>query len=106
MEISLAGDKAVIQRDALGNAIGGVRTAANDVPVAALSGAAPGSSDLLCSLFGSTKPFDASTLARLYPSRASYLGRVDTATDKAIASGYVLPADRAAIIAEAAKAKI
>jgi hypothetical protein len=106
MQISLVGDKVVIRRDALGNAIGGVRTAANDVPVAALSGAAGDSADILCGLFGSTKPFDAATLARLYPSRASYLARVDKATDNAIASGYVLPADRAAIIAEAAKAKI
>ncbi|MDQ1385307.1 MAG: hypothetical protein QOG65_2686, partial [Actinomycetota bacterium] len=106
MEISLVGDRIVIRRDALGNAIGGVRTAANDVPVAALSGAAGDGSSVLCGLFGSTKPFDAATLARLYPNRASYLAKVDRATDKAIASGYVLPADRAAIVAEAAKAKI
>jgi hypothetical protein len=106
MNVSLVGGKITIQRDALGNAIGGVRTAANDVPVAALSGMAINSSDVLCGLFGSTKPFDAATLARLYPSRAIYLAKVEKATDKAIASGYVLAADRAAIIAEAAKAKV
>lgn len=106
MQVALVSGKPVVQRDALGNAIGGVRTAANDVPVAALSGIATDSSNVLCGLFGSTKPFDAATLARLYPSRAGYLAKVDKATDTAIAKGYVLPADRAAIIAEAAKANV
>jgi hypothetical protein len=106
MQVSAENGKIVIHRDAHGNAIGGVRTAANDVPVATLSGAGGDDSNVLCGLFGSTKPFDAATLARLYPSRAAYLAKVAAATDKAIASGYVLKADRAAIIAEAARAKI
>jgi alpha/beta hydrolase family protein len=92
-----------VQRDSLGNAIGGVRTAANDVPVAALSGVAnPGSSGL-CSLFGGTRPFDQATLIRLYGNKANYLDRFVHATIRAVRHGYVLRADTAAIITEASK---
>src|SRR6202030_1956911 len=56
----------VIVRDSLGNALGGVRTPAVDVPIAALSGEAPPGASILCSLFGSTVPFDAATLVDLY----------------------------------------
>jgi len=91
-----------IQRNAHGNAIGGVRTAANDVPTVTLTGVAT-SKSIICLLFGRTIPFDQATLKRLYPTKSAYLGAFRTATDKAIASGYLLPADRAAILADAAK---
>jgi hypothetical protein len=106
MQVALVKGAPRVQRDAQGIAIGGVRTGANDVPVAALSGDAPTGTKTLCSLFGSTQPFDAATLARLYPTKASYLAKFRAATDKAIASGYLLPADRATILAEAAKNKV
>jgi hypothetical protein len=102
MKITLVKGKPVIQRDARGNAIGGVRTAANDVPIATLSGVTDEAS-ILCSLFGSTVPFDHATLVKLYGTKAQYLAKFRAATDKAIASGYILAADRAAILAEAAK---
>ena len=65
-----------VQRDAQGIAIGGVRTAANDVPVAALSGDAPTGTNTLCALFGSTRPFDHATLVRLYRTKACVPGEV------------------------------
>ena len=101
MKIALVKDTPVIQRDAYGNAIGGVRTAANDVPIAALSGVVDDS--VICALFGTTAPFDHATLVKLYGTKAAYLAKFRAATDKAIANGYILPADRGAILAEAAK---
>jgi hypothetical protein len=106
LEVALVKGKPQVQRDAQGNAIGGVRTGANDVPVAALSGDAAVGTNTVCSLFGSTRPFDPATLARLYPTKAAYLAKFRAATDKAIANGYILPADRAAILSEAAQVKI
>lgn len=106
MQVALVKGAPVVQRDAMGNAIGGVRTGANDVPVATLSGDAPKGTKTICALFGSTKPFSAATLARLYPTEADYLAKFTKATDAAIAEGYLLPADRAQILAEAAKVKV
>jgi hypothetical protein len=94
-------DPPVVARDALGNALGGVRTPDVDSPVAALSGDAPSGASLLCSLFGQTTPFDAATLARLYPDHAAYLRAYSGALDKAIAGGFVLSDDRAALVARA-----
>jgi hypothetical protein len=103
MRVTLVKGAPVVQRDARGNAIGGVRTGANDVPAAALSGVAGDPSSALCSLFGSTRPFDQATLSRLYRSKAKYLAAFTRATDKAIASGYLRATDRTAILVEAAK---
>jgi hypothetical protein len=105
MAIARVNGKLVIERDARGNAVGGVRTAANDVPIAALSGIpASRDSSLLCAYFGSTRPFDHATLVKLYGTKQAYLAKFRAATDRAIAAGYLLAADRAAILAEAATA--
>jgi hypothetical protein len=90
-----------VARDALGNALGGVRTPAVDTPVAALSGQAPASATVLCSLFGSTTPFDSATLVRLYHDRAGYLSAYQRDLDATIHAGFLLPADRAALLAQA-----
>ncbi|WP_007509581.1 MULTISPECIES: alpha/beta hydrolase domain-containing protein [Pseudofrankia] len=96
------GTGATLARDARGIARGGVRTPPVDVPVAVLSGdPSPDSSSVLCSLFGSTTPFDAATLASLYPTRDSYLSAFDKSLDGAIAARFLLEADRAALAAEA-----
>jgi hypothetical protein len=87
----------VLSRDALGNALGGVRTPAVDAPVAALSGDAPAGASELCSLFGETRPFDGATLAALYEDRAGYLAAHGRALDAAIAGGFLLADDRAAL---------
>ncbi len=102
MKVALVNGTPVVQRDAYGNALGGVRTAANDVPTATLSGDS-GDPSVLCALFGSTVPFDHATLVRLYGTKAAYLAKFRAATDKAIANGYILPADRAAVLADGAK---
>jgi len=92
--------------DSNGVARDGVRTPWVDVPVARTSGVlAPGDTpgNIMAAIFGSGEPFDAATLRRLYPGgRAEYLDRFTAALDKAIQSGFILPADRAEILELAA----
>jgi hypothetical protein len=54
-------------------------------------------------LFGTTRPFDAATLARLYPGGSEeFLARFEKATDEALARGSLLEADAPEIRALAA----
>jgi hypothetical protein len=91
--------KVAIVRDSDGIAQGGIRTPPVDVPVSALSGAPGPNPSTICLLLGSSTPFSAERLAQLYPSRAAYEKKYKAATDAAIKAGFVLPADRAALLA-------
>ncbi len=91
-------DPPALALDTNGNVIGGVRTPAVDVPVSTLSGAAPAGASLICSLFGSTAPFASSKLVSLYGSPANYLKVYTSSLDRAIASGFILQADRAELL--------
>lgn len=96
------GTPASVTRDAHGNALGGIRTAQVDVPVATLSGT--GNTPVgLCALFGTTTPFDRETLRTLYPND-SYRARVERATGDAVRAGFILAADADAVNAAAASA--
>jgi hypothetical protein len=91
-----------IRRDAQGIAEGGVRTPWVDVPTARLTGVGDPQS-FIGVLAGSGEPFDAATLARLYPGgKEDYLRRFEAALDAAIAAGHILPDDRQEILAVAA----
>jgi hypothetical protein len=94
-------DRKAYVLDANGNAKGGIRTPAVDVPVDALSGMPSPGASVACLLAGSTTPIPAARLAQLYPSRADYLAKYAKATDAAIEAGFVLPADRKAMLADA-----
>ncbi|MDT5403012.1 MAG: hypothetical protein QOK33_6243 [Mycobacterium sp.] len=84
--------------DANGIAAGGIRTPWVDVPVAKTSGVGDDESRM-AALFGSGEPFDSATLQRLYPGGAAeYLDRFTTSLDQAIASGFLMAADRAEIL--------
>ena len=63
-----------------------------DAPIATLSGEGQ-KGGAFCGLFGTTTPFDAATLGSLYGSEADYVAAVRAATDRAVAEGWVLPAD-------------
>lgn len=84
------GEGIELERDDLGIATGGVRTPIVDVPLAANVGDAnntPG----FCRVFGHSSPFDAATLAELYPAGADeYRDAFDEATDTAVADGVWL----------------
>jgi hypothetical protein len=56
-------------------------------------------------LFGSTA-LPSATLAQLYPTKADYLADYAKNLDGAISGGYVLQADRAALLAQARQAPI
>ncbi len=99
------GPPASIARDADGIALGGIRTPAVDVPIAVLSGdPQPGS--LICSLFGSTVPFDAAKLASLYGDTATYVAAVEASTAAAVEAGFIVEADAPIINGAAAEVAI
>jgi hypothetical protein len=96
----------VIVRDPDGNALGGVRTPAVEAPIATLSGEPDEGESVICSLFGSTTPFTRPQLLARYPTHAVYVEEVTAAADEAVAAGFLRPADRDAIIADAEDAPI
>jgi len=88
-----------LARDPLGIARGGIRTPWVDAPTAVLSGDPPGGDGFLF-LFGRTIPFDAETLARLYPGGAEeHVKRFEGALAAALRAGFLLDADAAEICA-------
>jgi len=94
-------DRPSIVRDELGVAVGGVRTPQVDVPAQVLSGDPGPKSSVICLLLGSTLPIDPATLAGLYESRQDYLEQYEAAADEAIDAGFVLEADREALLDDA-----
>ena len=88
--------------DGAGNARGGIRTPWVDAPTAKLSGFG-NKGGPYGFLVGSTEPFDAATLAKLYPGgKADYLKTFDASLSRAVKAGFILPADQDEIRAIAA----
>jgi hypothetical protein len=103
--LTLAAGGGSFALDSYGNALGGIRTAAVDVPIAVYSGQGD-PSDILCTLFGKTTPFSAMQLATLYPTHDDYVTKVSAATVRAQQAGFVLSADMPAIVQEARDAPV
>ncbi len=99
-----AGSADVFARDEHGNALGGIRLAAHVVPTATNSGMNTGSG--FCRLYGAHEPFDAATLARLYPTRADYVAKVQSVVRKNVAAGYLLQPDAVTTLRAAEAASI
>ncbi|MBX3622207.1 MAG: hypothetical protein KF891_19750 [Rhizobacter sp.] len=101
-----------IQRDANGNALGGLRLPEIDVPVATygINNFTVGSLEFLdlfaCTTSGSTERFSTLKLYALYPSHAAYVNQYKAAADAAVAAGYLLPADRDRAVQQAGSAAI
>lgn len=94
----LAGtDPQSVARDANGNALGGIRLAMADVPVARADG-------LQCGNIGAWVPFTDEQIAALYPTHADYLAKVNAAAQASVAAGFVLPEDAARTVADAQSA--
>ncbi|HEX3951478.1 MAG TPA: alpha/beta hydrolase domain-containing protein [Steroidobacteraceae bacterium] len=93
--------------DENGNATGGIRSPWVDVPTSRLSGLVAGLGRMprgLSDLLGTTEPFHADVLARLYPGgKTEYLGKFSASLKSAIDAGFILPADEAEIKALAAQ---
>jgi hypothetical protein len=94
-----SGSETVFARDEAGNALGGIRLAAHAVPTATNTGINTGSG--FCRLYGSSQPFDAGTLAKLYPTHAVYVAAVKAAVKANVEAGYLLEYDAKATVAEA-----
>lgn len=80
-----------IQRDAFGNALGGIRFAEFDVATATNTGSNSGAA--FCFLYGRYLPFDPATLDALYPAHGGYVDAVDAVTAANELSGYIGSAD-------------
>ena len=92
-----------LDRDADGNARGGVRTPQLDVPIATLTGFNTPPS---CNLFGSTFPFTQARLAELYPTHGVYVSKVAHALTRAVGEGVILRSDAPEIQGTAAASSV
>ncbi|MDX2168135.1 MAG: alpha/beta hydrolase domain-containing protein [Deltaproteobacteria bacterium] len=99
------GDPVGFLLDEFGNVTGGIRTPIVDVPIATLSGLGQ-NGGTFCGLAGTTLPFSGNLLAELYPSHAGYVAAVAAATDRAVAAGFIRPADAPLIKAAAEQSAI
>lgn len=85
-----------IARDQYGNALGGVRTPAVDVPVATLSG-----QKRFVALNGFTDRFSAQRLHEIYGSHTEYLRQFTEAAHDAVDRGHLVAEDAQVLIAQA-----
>jgi hypothetical protein len=83
-----------IARDSRGNGLGGIRLAEMEAPTAREGGDT-------CGLGGTHVPFDTATLNALYPTQYDYVTQVTSATNAALASGFILLEDAKATITRA-----
>jgi Alpha/beta hydrolase domain len=75
-----------VARDVHGNALGAIRLAEMEAPVAKEAADS-------CGLGGTHIPFDTATLNGLYPTHDAYVTKVTQAANAAVAAGFMLPAD-------------
>ena len=85
-----------VARDAFGNALGAIRLAEIEAPVAKEAADS-------CGLGGTHIPFDTATLNTLYPTHAVYVNKVTQAANAAVTAGFLLPADAQQTIDKAQK---
>jgi len=82
----IVGIPLALRRDAVGNALGGLRLPMLTVPVAAYDGTG-------CLLFGTSTTFGSARLHRLYPTHAVYVREILAATQEAVHRRYLTRRD-------------
>lgn len=87
-----AGVSLAIDRDAFGNARGGLRLSEHSVPTAR-NGAPNTGNSLFCGLFGLHLPFSDAQLAALYRTHGQYVSQVARANNSNVRAGFLLPVD-------------
>ncbi|HEX6682542.1 MAG TPA: alpha/beta hydrolase domain-containing protein [Candidatus Limnocylindrales bacterium] len=92
------------QRDELGLAVGGIRLSQVAAPTALNTGDNTGPS--FCVLFGTFRPFDESTLDRLYPSHGRYVRAVVHADLHNLRAGFILLPDALENLKEATSSPV
>ncbi len=105
IEGTFVGTTFTIARDSYGNALGGLRLPAFDVPIGTNNGADNGG-PAFCLLYGYFAPFDEATLRSLYPTHAAYVDAFKHATYEALRAGYIVKEDADEMIGDAIKAEI
>ncbi len=105
IEGTLSGTTFTIARDSYGNALGGLRLPAFEVPIGTNNGADNGG-PAFCLLYGFFTPFDEATLQSLYPTHDAYVHAFKHATFEALKAGYIVKDDAEEMIAEAVRAQI
>ncbi len=105
IEGTLSGTTFTITRDSFGNALGGLRLPAFEVPIGTNNGADNGG-PAFCVLYGFFAPFDEATLKSLYPTHDAYVNAFKDATKEALKAGYIVKEDAEEMIAEAINAEI
>lgn len=90
----------IVERDTLGNAVGGIRLPQFAVPVAMNSGTNTGE-NFYCKVYGTHKEFDQPTLKTLYPTHQVYLKLFKNSILENLKAGYILEADTSNMIKEA-----
>jgi hypothetical protein len=91
-------------RDELGLAVGGIRLSQVEVPTALNTGDNTGES--FCTLFGTHRPFDETTLDQLHPHHGRYVAQVAQADRANVRNGYLLRADARQNLTDAAHSDI
>ena len=93
------GASATIRRDALGNALGGVRLPAFAVPSAEHrgNGKPVAGGNRFAFLYGYSRELTAEELAALYDNRAEFMKRYDEALEQAVGAGVVLAEEAPAL---------
>ena len=114
--ITLGNDVSVadpVVRDQFGNALGGIRMAELEAPIARIDGlpnpapaGAPPLFQGFCRLFGRTLPFTDAQLAQLYPTHQDYVDAFNAAIDRLVARGFVLREDATPMKLAAAAAPV
>jgi hypothetical protein len=94
----------VLARDAVGNALGGVRSPQVDAPVARVDGLNSGSG--FCRLFGSTTPLTTEQLQSLYESKEDFVSQWSASLDRLVAGGFLLQPDADELLAAAQSATL
>jgi hypothetical protein len=105
LSVGSATTPAVIARDSYGNALGGLRLPAFDVPIATNNGA-DNTGPAFCLLYGYYQQFDEATLKALYPTHDAYIQAFKHSTYKALKAGYIVKEDVEEMIEDALKADI
>jgi hypothetical protein len=95
----------LIQRDADGNARGGLRLPDIDLPLAQYNGAVDWA-NVLCAMPGTSARFTPDALRARYASVAEYVAAYRARADAAVSARIMTPADRDAAIAAAASVPI
>lgn len=102
--LRLTDDGTAFQKDAFGNALGGVRSPYVDVPIATYLESTAG--PVFCKYLGEQIDFGSAQLQRLYVTRHNYLARIRGATKRMLRTRFVEPADARQIVREASYARI